>query len=54
MEKIHNLKLKIGVTGFEPTASSTPRKRATELRHTPMSDDLIIITQFKMFVKVFL
>jgi hypothetical protein len=25
----------IGTTGFEPATSSTPRKRATRLRHVP-------------------
>jgi hypothetical protein len=26
----------VGVTGFEPAASSSRTKRATKLRHTPM------------------
>ena len=25
----------VGTTGFEPTTSSTPRKRATKLRYVP-------------------
>ena len=27
--------LKVGTAGFEPTASCTPSKRATRLRHVP-------------------
>src|SRR5436309_480525 len=27
----------IGTTGFEPATSSTPRKRATRLRHVPLT-----------------
>lgn len=30
------LLLRIGVAGFEPTTSPTPRVRATRLRYTPM------------------
>jgi hypothetical protein len=29
--------LKVGTAGFEPTASCTPSKRATRLRHVPYS-----------------
>ena len=28
----------VGVAGFEPTASSSRTKRATKLRHTPLSN----------------
>ena len=42
----------VGVTGFEPTTSSTPRKRATNLRHTPMT--LYIISFLQGYVKYFL
>ena len=31
-----SLNLKVGTAGFEPTASCTPSKRATRLRHVPM------------------
>ena len=31
----------VGVAGFEPTASSSRTKRATKLRHTPISCDSI-------------
>ena len=30
----------VGVTGFEPAASSSRTKRATKLRHTPMANGL--------------
>lgn len=30
-----SLILKVGTAGFEPTASCTPSKRATKLRHVP-------------------
>ena len=31
------LKIMVGTTGFEPATSSTPRMRATRLRHVPTS-----------------
>ncbi len=31
----HNATVLVGVTGFEPAASSSRTKRATKLRHTP-------------------
>ena len=42
----------VGVTGFEPTTSSTPRKRATNLRHTPIT--IYIISFLYPHVKYFL
>lgn len=30
----------VGVAGFEPTASPTPRVRATRLRHTPTESNI--------------
>ena len=30
---------RVGVAGFEPTASSSRTKRATKLRHTPVRPD---------------
>jgi len=30
---------KVGVTGFEPAASSSRTTRATKLRHTPIKSD---------------
>ena len=36
--KLHDLRIdkKIGMTGFEPAASCTQNKRATELRYIPI------------------
>ena len=40
----------VGTTGFEPTTSSTPRKRATKLRYVPATYD--IIAYFVSIVKI--
>ena len=37
----------VGVAGFEPTASSSRTKRATKLRHTPVSCDSINSSWYK-------
>ncbi len=36
MHNYHAVSFMIGVAGFEPTTSPTPRVRATWLRYTPM------------------
>ena len=40
----------VGTTGFEPTTSSTPRKRATKLRYVPTTKH--IISYFRNVVKI--
>lgn len=40
----------VGTTGFEPTTSSTPRKRATKLRYVPITTTNIIHV-YLVFVK---
>ena len=37
----------VGTTGFEPTTSSTPRKRATKLRYVP---NISYVTTFPIFI----
>ena len=35
----------VGVTGFEPAASSSRTTRATKLRHTPLPTPIIAVAQ---------
>ena len=39
----------VGVSGFEPEASWTRTKRDTKLRHTPITEDIIV--KFSPIVK---
>jgi hypothetical protein len=50
--------LKVGTAGFEPTASCTPSKRATRLRHVPNNllesgyeSDQLVTSRFRVVNK---